>query len=113
MSTWKATRFLQLPLERTEYAGNIYWVYGVVLDERVSFDASGAIARLKAKRIDSRHFFGLCTSNPSCGKEDRLRMSIAPHAERIARRGLYLPSGVGLTQEEAEASAQALRECLV
>jgi len=49
-----------------------------VLDERVSFDACGAIARLKAKRIDSRHFFGLCTSNPSCGKEDRLRMSIAP-----------------------------------
>src|SRR5262249_21475487 len=35
------------------------------------------------------------------------------HAERIACRGLYLPSGVGLTQDEADASAQALRECLV
>ena len=33
---------LQLPLERTEYAENIYWVYGIVLDERVSFNASGA-----------------------------------------------------------------------
>ena len=40
-------------------------------------------------------------------------MSIAPNPERIARRGLYLPSGVGLTQDEADASAQALRECLV
>jgi len=36
-----------------------------------------------------------------------------PHAERIARRGLYPPSGVGLTQDEADACAQTLREILV
>ena len=29
-----------------------------------------------------------------------------PNAERIARRGFYLPSGVGLTEEEADMSAQ-------
>ena len=33
-----------------------------------------------------------------------------PNAERIARRGLYLPSGVGLTEEEADISARALLE---
>ena len=31
-----------------------------------------------------------------------------PVAERIARRGLYLPSGVGLTEEEADTSARTL-----
>jgi len=36
-----------------------------------------------------------------------------PHAERIARRGLYLPSGVGLTQDEANACAQTLWGILV
>ena len=35
-----------------------------------------------------------------------------PVAERIARRGLYLPSGVGLTEEEAEISACALLEIM-
>ena len=104
---------LQLPLERTEYAENIYWVYGVVLDERVSFDASGTIARLKAKGIDSRHFFWPMHEQPVLRERGLFTDERCPHAERIARRGLYLPSGVGLTQDEADASAQALRECLV
>ena len=35
-----------------------------------------------------------------------------PNAERIARRGFYLPSGIGLTREEAETAVQALEEIL-
>jgi perosamine synthetase len=35
-----------------------------------------------------------------------------PNSERIARRGLYLPSGVGLTQEEAAKSAETLKEII-
>jgi perosamine synthetase len=35
-----------------------------------------------------------------------------PHAERIARRGFYLPSGLGLTDEQIARSANALREIL-
>jgi perosamine synthetase len=31
-----------------------------------------------------------------------------PNAERIARRGFYLPSGVGLTEAEADESSRAL-----
>ena len=48
---------LQLPPERTEYAENIYWVFGVVLDDAVPFDAAEAMTRLKNKGVDSRHFF--------------------------------------------------------
>jgi perosamine synthetase len=36
-----------------------------------------------------------------------------PVAERIARRGFYLPSGVALTRAQAEWSAEALREILL
>src|SRR5258707_875509 len=43
---------LQVPPERTEYAENIYWVFGVVLDEALSFDAAEAMARLKSKGDD-------------------------------------------------------------
>jgi perosamine synthetase len=35
-----------------------------------------------------------------------------PVAERLAHRGFYLPSGLALTREQAEQSAQALREIL-
>lgn len=59
---------LQLPLERTEYAENIYWVYGVVLDDQVPFDASGAIAQLKVRGVDSRHFFWPMHEQPALRK---------------------------------------------
>jgi perosamine synthetase len=36
-----------------------------------------------------------------------------PTAERLARRGFYLPSGLGLSNAEIERSAQALREILL
>jgi len=35
-----------------------------------------------------------------------------PVAERIARRGFYLPSGMALTETQIEQSAQSLREIL-
>jgi perosamine synthetase len=35
-----------------------------------------------------------------------------PVAERLARRGFYLPSGVGLTEDEACRVAAAVREVL-
>jgi perosamine synthetase len=101
---------LQLPLERTDYADNIYWVFGVVLDDQVPFDAVGAIARLKSKGIDTRHFFWPMHEQPVFRKRGWFSDEHCPNAERIARRGFYLPSGVGLTEDEAEASARALLE---
>ena len=35
-----------------------------------------------------------------------------PNAERIARRGFYLPSGLALTDDEIARSADALKEIL-
>jgi perosamine synthetase len=103
---------LQLPRERTDYAENIYWVFGVVLDEAISFDAGEAMARLKSRGVDSRHFFWPIHQQPVFRNRGWFRNECCPNAERIARRGLYLPSGVGLTEEEAEISARALLEII-
>jgi perosamine synthetase len=101
---------LQLPPERTEYAENIYWVFGVVLGDALSFDARQAMARLKSKGVDSRHFFWPIHEQPVFRRMGWFANERCPIAERIARRGLYLPSGVGLTEEEAEVSARTLLE---
>jgi perosamine synthetase len=103
---------LQLAPERTEYAENIYWVFGVVLDDALSFDAGEAMARLKSKGVDSRHFFWPIHEQPVFRRMGWFTNERCPIAERIARRGLYLPSGVGLTEEEAEISARALLEII-
>jgi perosamine synthetase len=101
---------LQVPPERTEYADNIYWVFGVVLDDAVPFDAAEAMTRLKNKGVDSRHFFWPIHEQPVFRRKGWFANERCPNAERIARRGLYLPSGVGLTEEEAEISARTLLE---
>jgi perosamine synthetase len=103
---------LQLPPERTEYAENIYWVFGVILDETISFDAVEAMARLKSKGVDSRHFFWPIHEQPVFRNRGWFTNEHCPNAERIARRGLYLPSGVGLTEEEADTAACALMEII-
>jgi perosamine synthetase len=103
-------KLLQLPLERTSYADNIYWVFGVVLDDSVPFDAEGAMARLKTKGIDTRHFFWPLHEQPVFRKKGWFANEHCPISERIARRGFYLPSGVALTEEEAHKSAHGLLE---
>ena len=103
---------LQLPVERTAYAENIYWVYGIVLDDQVPFDASAAIARLKVNGVDSRHFFWPMHEQPVLQKRGLFTNEHCPHAERIARRGLYLPSGIGLTQDEVDVCVHILRGIL-
>jgi perosamine synthetase len=103
-------RRLQLPPERTEYAENIYWVFGVVLDDAVPCDAAEAMVSLRSKGVDSRHFFWPIHEQPVFRNRGWFMNERCPNAERIARRGLYLPSGVGLTEKEADISARAMLE---
>jgi perosamine synthetase len=103
---------IQRPIARTNYAESIYWVYGVVLDEQVTFDAREAIRRLSGKGIGTRPFFWCMHEQPVFRKRGWFSQDHHPNAERIARRGFYLPSGLGLTESQIERSAQALKEIL-
>jgi len=103
---------LQLPLHQTEYATNIYWVYGVVLEETVPLDAREAIKRLREKGVDCRHFFWPMNRQPVFQKMGLFKGIICPQAERLAERGFYLPSGLALTRDQADVCARALREVL-
>jgi len=48
---------IQLPLTKTDYADNIYWVFGIVLHDEVPFDAAHAMQLLSCEGIGSRPFF--------------------------------------------------------
>ena len=83
-----------------------------MLDQDVPFDAPEVIRRLRDKGIDCRHFFWPIHEQPVFRKRGWFVNENCPNAERIARRGFYLPSGVGLTEEEADMSVQALLEIM-
>jgi perosamine synthetase len=94
---------------RTEYAENIHWVYGVVLEDSLPFDAEEAMKRMDARGIGTRAFFWPMHEQPVFRKMGLFNGVSCPAAERIARRGFYIPSGVALTRDQAEQVTEALR----
>jgi perosamine synthetase len=103
---------LQLPLDRTEYAENIYWVYGLVLDDAIHFDAEEAMKRLAFAGIGTRPFFWPMHEQPVFNRMGLFAGERYPVAERLARRGFYIPSGMALSDGQIEQSAVAVREIL-
>ena len=97
---------------RTKYADNVHWVYGVVLGHSVPFDAEEAMRRMEAQGIGTRPFFWPMHEQPVLRKMGLFNGEFCPVAERIARRGFYIPSGVALEHEQAVEVCQALRRIL-
>ena len=104
---------LELPLPRTDYAENIYWVYGVVLTDDVPFEATEAMKRLREHKIGSRPFFWPMHEQPVFHKMGLFKGESYPVAERLARRGFYIPSGMALTPEQIERVAVTVKEILL
>ena len=101
-----------LPVPRTDYAENINWVFGVVLDDKVGFDAMEAMTRLGQLGIGTRPFFWPMHEQPVFLARGLFSGDSHPVSERIARRGFYLPSGLALTDEQMTRVAAALRNIL-
>jgi perosamine synthetase len=100
---------LQLPLPEVEYAENIYWVYALLLRDDVPFDAEEAMRRLKELGIDTRPSFWPMHEQPVFRKMGLFLGESYPVAERMGRRGFYLPSGLAITQEQIHRVAEGVR----
>jgi perosamine synthetase len=106
------TAAIALPQAATPHGDNIYWVYGVVLDESAGFDAEEAMRRLAALGVGTRPFFWPMHEQPVLRKLGLFAGESCPVAERLARRGFYLPSGLALTEAQMERAANALSSLL-
>jgi len=100
---------LQLNLAKTEYADSIYWVYAIVLKDEIPFDASEAINRLDKIGVGARPFFWCMHEQPVFVKMGLFSGEKYPIAENIARRGFYIPSGLGLTEEQIVTAAERFK----
>jgi perosamine synthetase len=103
---------LELMPARTPYAENIYWVYGVVLKDEVPFDAEEAMRRLGQKGIGTRPFFWPMHEQPVFRRLGLFEGEDYPVAERLARRGFYIPSGMALTEGQMDEVVGAVVDLL-
>lgn len=102
---------LQRPLAKTAYAQNIYWVYGVVLQDNV-MSGKELMQLLHAEGVGTRAFFYPMHLQPALQKMGLFAGETYPVAERLARQGVYVPSGLALTQDEMEVVSDKLKNVL-
>ncbi len=98
----KGIEGLLLPIEKTDYADNIYWVYGIVLDENIQTDNRRVQNLLAKEGIGSRTFFWCMHEQPVYRNSGVFSGQRYPNAEYLARKGFYIPSGLSLTEEQME-----------
>lgn len=102
---------LQLPVEMP-WARSVYWMYGLVLDEALGLSAADLARRLRERGVDTRPFFLGMHEQPVFHARGLFRGERYPVAERLARQGLYLPSGMALTDEQLAQVCDAVRAVL-
>jgi perosamine synthetase len=100
---------LQLPLAELTYAENDFWVYGVVIEPEHEMNARDAMEALSAQKVGTRPFFWPMHEQPALRKLGLFADESHPVSERIARRGFYLPGGLGMTHEQITEVAHRVR----
>ncbi len=103
---------VELPIRSKDYADNIYWVYGVVLEESLNLDAETVIQRLSRMGVGCRPFFCPMHMQPVLRRMGLFEGETYPVAERLYERGFYLPSGLALTDDQMTSVAASLSAAL-
>ena len=103
---------IQLPVEKTSYAENIYWVFGVVLNDEMKFNAKFITEQLALSGIGTRPFFYPMHKQPVFNKMGLFINETYPVSEKLYDKGFYLPSGMALSFKDLEFSANTLLDIL-
>jgi len=103
---------LQLPVEES-WAHSIYWMYGMVVGEDAGMDAQALAKRLAARGVETRPFFLGMHEQPVLLERGLFGSELYPVASRLARLGLYLPSGLGLSNAQIATVCGAVRDSIL
>jgi perosamine synthetase len=92
------------------WAKSVYWMYCVEIDEALGFTADDARSALAERGIGTRPFFLGLHEQPAAHDLGLFQNERYPTTERIARQGLYLPSGLTLRESQVAEVTAAVRE---
>jgi len=102
---------IELQIEEP-WARSVFWMYGLVVKEEAGLDATNLSTLLTQKGVETRPFFLGMHEQPVLRERGLFTGESYPVAERIARQGLYLPSGLALDECQLERVCRAVRELL-
>jgi perosamine synthetase len=104
---------LQLPVKNTNFADNIYWVYGVVLKDTADINTEEATKLLADHGVGTRPFFYPLHKQPVLKKIGFFKNENYPVAEKISQKGFYLPSGLALTSDQIHTVCDIIKKIII
>lgn len=103
---------IQLPIEE-RWGRSVFWVYSLLLAQDHPLDAVSFAAALKERGVETRPFFLGMHEQPVLLDRGLFKGERYPTTEYIARKGLYIPSGLAITPEQIDIVVAALRDILL
>ena len=102
-----------LPVSRTDYAENNYWVFGLTIKPGVDLTAAQIMKQLEEKGIGSRPFFHPLHNQPVLLKylggkyEQEL-----PVSSYLGSMGFYIPNSLGISRNEMDRIVETIYQVL-
>ena len=98
----------KLPVSDTPFAENLYWVFGLVASQE--YVAKELMRCLSLAKIGTRPFFWPIHAQPVMNKLGLFENIKAPISEMLGNCGFYIPSGLGLTDDQIDRVTTVLCE---
>lgn len=103
---------INLPLNKTNYCENIYWVYAITLKDNCDKTAKQVMNELHELEIGTRPFFFPMHKQPIFNKKGLFLNEKLPYSEKLYQKGFYIPSGLALTEDQLKKVSSALHKVL-
>jgi len=103
---------IQIPVVETDYSENIYWVYGILLKNKKNGNADIVMKQLAERGIGTRPFFYPMHLQPVFRNKGMFKNEFYPVSENLSEMGFYLPSGLGLNEDQILRTAEELKKII-
>ena len=100
------------PCKKTNYAKNIYWVYGLVLNKNSKFSVKTIMKKLKSHGVETRNFFWPLHQQPILKKMGFFKKCKLPVSEYLAKNGFYIPTGLSITKAQQKYVINKIKKIL-
>lgn len=100
---------ITLPVEKS-WAKNSYWMYSITIEDQFGMSRDDFMKKLGDKGIQTRTFFIPMHVQPAFFDMGLYKGEKYPVSEQLARKGLYLPSSTGLSQDDMQYITSTIKE---
>lgn len=105
----KNSKSLVLPSQES-WAKSVYWMYAVLVSNNSPVDRDTLRKKLKENGIDTRDFFIPLHRQPVF--HETQKKTGFPVSDDLSKRGLYLPSGLAITDAQIKTVTDTIKSIL-